>query len=102
MAINMNQVLDYLDAQNVCSKADSMESLMEMLHDAYTSFSTVDQKKVQERFGALRAVWSPLPEAQVDDMFSLVCDLCGESEVLAFSQGVCAGMMLMTEVNRLP
>ena len=34
-------------------------------------------------------------------MFSTVCDLCAEAELQSFSQGVCAGMLLMTEVNRL-
>lgn len=68
MSIHINEVLDYLDEQLVCQRADGMQSLMEMLYEAYT---------VHDSGGS-------------------------QNEVTAFAQGVLTGMLLMTEVNRLP
>lgn len=68
MSIHINEVLDYLDEQLVCQRADGMPSLMELLYDAYA---------VHDHGG-------------------------GKDEVKAFAQGVLTGMLLMTEVNRLP
>lgn len=67
MAVCMDEVLDYLDRNLVCQRADGMPGLLKLLHDAYAHHSTGSQ-----------------------------------AEVTAFSQGVLTGMLLMTEVNRLP
>ncbi len=101
MAVCMEEVLDYLDEQLVCRKAENMESLMEILHDAYANFQRDDSKKVEALFSGLRDLWDPLTEETVDEMFSLVCDICAESEVISFAQGVRVGMLLMTEVNNV-
>ena len=68
MSIHIAEVLDYLDENLVCLRADGMHSLMEVLHEAYAAHSSVTSRE----------------------------------EVTAFSQGVLTGMLLMTEVNRLP
>ena len=102
MAVCIDDVLDYLDSQRVCRKAENMESLMEMIHYAYTSHNAIDSAKIRSLFAQLRKIWEPASMDESDEMFSLVCELCMGHEVLAFSQGVCAGMVLMTEVNRLP
>lgn len=67
MSIHIDEVLDYLDKNLVCRRADGMPSLMKLLHDAYAEHSSGSA-----------------------------------AEVTAFSQGVLTGMLLMTEVNRLP
>ena len=70
MSIHIDEVLDYLDANLVCQRAEGMPSLMEALRDAYRLHDSAEG---------------------------------GESpELRAFSQGVVTGMMLMTEVNRVP
>ena len=102
MSVHINQVLEYLDQQRVCQKAENMESLMEMLHYAYTRYNTVDSEEIRALFARLREIWEPVSMRDSDELFSLVCELCMEHEVLTFSQGVSAGMLLMTEVNRLP
>jgi len=66
MSIHIDEVLDYLDKNLICQHADSMPTLMEVLHDAYIGHGG------------------------------------SKEEVTAFSQGVLTGMLLMTEVNRLP
>ena len=102
MSIHINQVLDYLENQRVVQRAENMESLMEMLHYAYTQYNAVDNEEIRALFARLRRIWEPVSMKDADDMFSIICEVCMEHEVLAFSHGVCAGMLLMSEVNRLP
>lgn len=102
MSIHINEVLDYLDAHPVCQQTDSMESLLEMLHDIYAMHNTFDSEAIRRKFHGLRHILNRIPEECRDGFYAQVCDLCLEHEQLAFAQGVCAGMMLMTEVNRLP
>ena len=66
MSVYIDEVLDYLDRNLVCQRADGMPSLMEILQQAYIGHGG------------------------------------DEKEVTAFAQGVLTGMLLMTEVNRLP
>ncbi len=101
MSIHLDEVLDYLDDQQVCRKAENMESLMEMIHEGYTRYYKTDKETIYTLFRQLRSIWEPCSPMQEDRMFSLICDLCRELELQSFSQGVCAGMLLMTEVNRV-
>ena len=101
MSIHLDEVLDYLDDQRVCKSAENMESLMEMIHEGYTRYYKADNERIFALFHQLRSVWGPVATSQADRMFNLICDLCAELELQSFSQGVCAGMVLMTEVNRV-
>ena len=102
MSIHINQVLDYLEQQRICQKSENMESLMEMLHYAYIQYNAVDSEEIRSLFARLRKIWEPASTKDTDEMFSLICELCMQHEVLAFSHGVRAGMVLMSEVNQLP
>ena len=102
MPIHVNQVLDYLDTHPICREADSVESLLGMLHDIYASHNHFNSGEIREKFHKIRDLLGNLTQREFDDVFCVVCDLCLEHEQLAFSQGVLAGMLLMTEVNRLP
>ena len=102
MSIHIHQIEEYLDNNLIVKRAGSVESLMELLHDAYLSYNTVDSDEIREKFAYLRALLPELPGQRFDELFAVVCDLCITHEVLAFSQGVAVGMDLMTEVNRLP
>ena len=70
MSIQIDEVLDYLDTNLVCRRAENMPSLMAALRDAYILHDSAES-----------------PES---------------AELTAFSQGVLTGMLLMTEVNRIP
>ena len=74
---------------------------MEMIREGYTRYYKTDNKRIFTLFRQLRSAWGPVTPSQADRMFSLICDLCAELELQSFSQGVCAGMILMTEVNRV-
>ena len=102
MSVHIDDVLDYLDSLRVCQKAEDMESLMEIIHEGYSRYYRRDEAGIRNCFGRLREVLDLLPGDGADRLFSLVCDLCADHEIQAFSQGVCAGMLLMTEVNRVP
>ena len=79
-----------------------MESLLDMLYDVYATYNYMDREEIQDKFRQLRDILNHLPTETFDAFFSLVCDLCIEHEQLAFSQGIVVGMLLMTEVNRVP
>lgn len=102
MSIHIDQVLDYLDTHLVCQQADNVGSLMELLHDAYAIHNSADDQAIHAHFRNLRQMLDQIPAEWGDAFFSQVCDLCMEHEQLAFSQGVVVGMLLMTEVNRIP
>lgn len=102
MSVHINDVLEYLHFHPICQEADSMESLLEMLHDIYTAHNAVNRVGMKDKFRTLRSLLSTIPNEDFDNVFSLVCDLCMENEVLAFSHGVCVGLHLMSELDTLP
>ena len=102
MSIHIHQVMDYLDTHPVCQQTDNMESLLEILYDVYISHNDGNSQEILSLFHRLRNCMEHLTKAEQDALFDAVCDLCAEHEVLAFSQGVLTGMMLMSEVCNLP
>ena len=102
MPIHIHQVLDYLDKHPIVQEADSVPALLELLHDVFASYNCFDSQNVQPLFRRLRASLGMLSPEEYDGVLATVCDLCLEQEQTAFSQGVLAGMLLMSEVNMLP
>ena len=102
MSIKINQVLDYLDTHPICQQADNMESLLEMLSDIYLSHSNGNSTELYGLFARMRTCMAGLGQKEQDTLFDAVSDLCARHEVLAFSQGFLAGMLLMCEVHSLP
>lgn len=102
MSIHINQVLDYLDKHRACQKAGTMESLLDIVYEAYAEYDYFDSQKVREEMQKLENILDILPLRAYDEVVYLVCGLCSEHEKVAFSQGILAGMNLMTEINCLP
>ncbi len=102
MSIHIHQVLDYLDTHPICREADSMDSLLERIHDIYALNNHLDSEEIRSLLRSMRNLLECLPMERFEEVFAAVSDLCLEHEQLAFSQGVLAGMHLMTEVNTLP
>ena len=102
MPIHIHQVLDYLDTHPIVREADSMPSLLEMLHDVLAEHNSFDSRQLRDMFGKLRESLAMLSREEYDAVFAQICDLCLEHEQTAFSQGFLAGMLLMSEVNMLP
>lgn len=87
MSIHIQQVLDYLDDHPICARADSVNSLLEMLHEIYAMHNCLENEDIRKWFRSLRSWLEPLPRDTQDQFFHIVCDLCLEHEQLAFSQG---------------
>ena len=102
MSIYINDVFDYLDTHPVSRYEGDFQSLLEMLHEVYTMYNSIDSDEMHSLFGKLRPILESLSIPQEDQLFSAVCDLCLEHEQLAFSHGILVGMLLMAEVNMLP
>lgn len=102
MSIHIDEVLDYLDAHPISGHNGDVESLLEMLHDAYCSYNSIDSDAIRGLFKKVDGVLEMLPSDAAEQLYSLVCDLCVEHEVLAFSHGIVVGMHFMTEVRTLP
>ena len=102
MAIHINQVLDYLDTHPICREADSVESLLEMIYQIYAEYNCFENEEIREKYRQIQSLLGPLTEETCDAVFFLICQLCAEHEQVAFSQGIIAGMNLMTEGNALP
>lgn len=102
MSIHIDQVLDYLDTHPICRQAENMPSLLEMLHDIYLSHNNGNSGELYGLFARMRQCMAGLGQTEQDALFDAVSDLCARHEVLAFSQGFLVGMLLMTEVNRIP
>lgn len=102
MSIHIHEVLDYLDCHPVNSYEGTVSSLLEMLHEVYTMYNSIDSGELKVMFGNLRPVLERLPPSDADTLFSNVCDMCLTHEKLAFSHGIVVGMHLMLELNILP
>jgi len=102
LSIHVNQVLDYLDTHLICRDSDNVETLMEQLHEIYCMHYEADHQELYALFDRIRNISEQLGKENYDSFYPLICQLCLKHEQLAFGQGVLVGMMLMTEVNRLP
>lgn len=102
MSVHIQEVLDYLDAHPIGGFEGNVESLLEMLHDAYIAHNSIDSEEIHAIFRKLDSYLANFPIGASEELNRLVCSLCMEHEVLAFSHGIVVGMQLMTEVNYLP
>lgn len=102
MSIHIHDVLDYLDEHPVSCHNGSVQSILELIHEAYIANNTIDSTKIRELFHELRSAGEIIPEECFDKLFSCVCELCFEHEAEAFSHGIVVGMHFMTEINCLP
>ena len=66
MSVRIDEVLDYLDEHLICSKAETMPSLMKMLHDAYIEHNSIDSETLRSLFCRFRAALEPLPNGSRD------------------------------------
>lgn len=102
MSIHINEVMDYLDAHPIGCYEGSVKSLMEMLHDVYVAYNSVDNEELRRLFQRFDSILKDFPADGAEELRASICDLCREHEVLAFSHGIVVGMNLMTEIRTLP
>lgn len=102
MAVQTAQVFEYLDSHPVSRYEGDFQSLLEMLHDIYSTCNPIDSKEIRARFQGIRNVAECLAFLDADTLFSEICLLCYEYEKLSFFHGMTVGMHLMTEINAIP
>lgn len=102
MSVHIHDVLNYLDKCRAGQKAESMDSLLKTVYTAYEECNCFETDETKQRLHRIQDMLDILPQRLHDDTLYLIFDLCRSQEILAFSQGVLAGMLLMTEVNYLP
>lgn len=102
MSIHIDEVLDYLDVHPIGGYGGGVESVLEMLHDIYCSYNSVDSDEIRGLFRKVDCLLEILPSDTAEQLYALICDLCVEHEVLAFSHGIVVGMCFMTEVRTHP
>lgn len=101
MSIHLSEVYEYLDAHPVSKYPDDFKSMLEMLHYIYTAANPIDNQRIRSAFENVEEILCKLSIEDADELFSIFGDLCMEYEEASFSQGLLAGMHLMTELNAL-
>ena len=101
MSVHYNDVLDYLDEHPIYYYEGSIKSLLELVHEFYTMYNSIDSEALRARFRQLEDILCKLTLKEQDAFFDTVNSLCLESEQLAFSHGVVVGMHMMTDINSL-
>lgn len=101
MAIHMRDILDYLNEHPILCYNGSVNSLMEMLYEAYISCNHGNSEEINALFQAIDDLISSIPKGQREKLTDSVCTLCSKCEVTAFSQGLVVGMHMMAEIHCL-
>lgn len=99
MAVYIDQILDYLDANPICYDADGVESLLQMLYTVYSRHNTVDSDQLRVLRDRVAAAFDLLPARDRELALSRIGDWCKEHEQLAFIHGFIVGIHLMTEIR---
>ena len=102
MSICLSQVYEYLAAHPVSNYSGDLSTLLGMLHYIYVTGNPVDNDRIRKALEQFENLTKKLTMNEADELFGAVSDLCWEHESLAFSHGLLAGMVLMTELNALP
>lgn len=80
--------------QNPPNHGDA-QSVMNLLYWTYTEYNPIDDKKLKNGFAKLRSQFPNLSLQEFDPVFTIVSDLCGDHERLAFYEGLRLGVTLM-------
>lgn len=102
MSIQLSQVLDYLDAHPARHFDGSFESFLDLICSVYTESNPIETEKIRLKFSEIDAITESLSLQESDKLFDTVLSLCIEYERSAFSHGLLAGLLMMTELNALP
>lgn len=77
---------------------DGGETILEILFWAYAETHPIDNEKIKGGYARLREQLHYLSPKEFDEMFDIVSDICTESGLLAFQEGLRLGASLMMEL----
>ena len=77
---------------------DNVESILEVLFDAYNESSSFHNAAIKADFEELYRCMNGKPLKEIDEIIYAVCALCRDHEKAGFIEGVKIGMSLAQEI----
>ena len=77
---------------------EDAESIPELLFNAYTEVTGLDNETIREDFNALSAAMNGKSLREMDEILYPVCTLCRDHEKAGFEEGVKVGIRLAQEL----
>lgn len=77
-----------------------MESILEILYEAYSESQAADSEAIREGYRKLRIAVEALPLKDNDAVMDAVCLICTAHERTAFIQGIRVGARLREELGK--
>lgn len=90
------QLADYCREHPI--QMDGCETILEVLFWAYTETHPIDNEKIKDGYARLREQLYYLSPKKFDGVFDIASDICTESGLLAFQEGLRLGASLMMEL----
>ena len=78
---------------------DNVESILEVLFDAYNESSGFDNATIKADFKELYRLMNGKSLKEIDEIIYAVCTLCRDHEKAGFIEGVKVGKSLANELN---
>ena len=76
-----------------------LESILEVLFDAYNESSSFDNAAIKADFDELYRLMHGKPLKEIDEIIYAVCTLCRDHEKVGFVEGIKIGICLANELN---
>ena len=81
------------------SPANSPQSILNILYEAYNEINLMDDDKVKQDFHELYELMNGMPLREMDQIVFPVCTLCRDHERSGFIHGVQVGIRLAEELK---
>ena len=78
---------------------EDTKSILELLFNAYTEVTGLDNETIREDFNALYAAMNGKSLREMDEIRYPVCTLCRDHEKAGFEEGIKVGLRLAQEIN---
>ena len=78
---------------------EDTESILELLFNAYTEVTGLDNETIREDFNALYAAMNGKSLREMDEILYPDCTLCRDHEQAGFEEGIKVGLRLAQEIN---
>lgn len=78
---------------------EDAESILELLFNAYTEVTGLDNETIREDFNNLYAAMNSKSLHEMDEILYPVCTLCRDHEKAGFEEGIKVGLRLAQELS---
>lgn len=91
-------IKSYFEEKHFPYEDPSIHTMLDFLWRTYTEINPIISSEIKDGFSSLGEIFDLLPFEKQDLLFQVVCGLCLEHEKLAFTQGICVGAKIMSEL----